>query len=150
MIWIAATSDLPIKTPEQLVTLASIIEKENRQARGRTRVAAVFVNRLPPEDERCNPIRPSSTGCVGGKGFSSGCRSMRSRDRATDALQLLCTFDVGCRRARSPQSRPAPRSKSAANPARTKELFFVADGTGGHAFADNYEQHQKNVDAAAV
>jgi UPF0755 protein len=32
-----------------------------------------------------------------------------------------------------------------ANPARTKELFFVADGTGGHAFADNYEQHQKNV-----
>ena len=35
--------------------------------------------------------------------------------------------------------------EAAANPARTKELFFVADGTGGHAFADNYEQHQKNV-----
>jgi len=35
--------------------------------------------------------------------------------------------------------------EAAANPARTKELFFVADGTGGHAFADSYEQHQRNV-----
>ena len=35
--------------------------------------------------------------------------------------------------------------EAAANPARTKELYFVADGTGGHAFADNYEQHQRNV-----
>jgi UPF0755 protein len=35
--------------------------------------------------------------------------------------------------------------EAAASPARTKELFFVADGTGGHAFAENYEQHQKNV-----
>jgi UPF0755 protein len=35
--------------------------------------------------------------------------------------------------------------EAAANPARTKEIFFVADGTGGHAFAENYEQHQKNV-----
>jgi UPF0755 protein len=35
--------------------------------------------------------------------------------------------------------------EATANPARTKELFFVADGSGGHAFADNYEQHQKNV-----
>ncbi len=35
--------------------------------------------------------------------------------------------------------------EAAANPARTKELFFVADGTGGHAFSETYEQHQKNV-----
>jgi UPF0755 protein len=35
--------------------------------------------------------------------------------------------------------------EAAANPARTKELYFVADGTGGHAFADSYEQHQRNV-----
>src|SRR6185312_5368461 len=35
--------------------------------------------------------------------------------------------------------------EAAANPARTKEIYFVADGTGGHAFAENYEQHQKNV-----
>src|SRR6478672_11397591 len=35
--------------------------------------------------------------------------------------------------------------EAAANPARTKEIYFVADGTGGHVFADNYEQHQKNV-----
>jgi UPF0755 protein len=35
--------------------------------------------------------------------------------------------------------------EAAAKPARTKELFFVADGTGGHAFSDTYEQHQKNV-----
>jgi UPF0755 protein len=35
--------------------------------------------------------------------------------------------------------------EAAANPARTKELYFVADGTGGHAFADTYDQHQRNV-----
>jgi UPF0755 protein len=35
--------------------------------------------------------------------------------------------------------------EAAANPARTKELYFVADGNGGHAFADTYEQHQRNV-----
>ena len=35
--------------------------------------------------------------------------------------------------------------EAAANPARTKEIFFVADGTGGHVFSDNYEQHRKNV-----
>jgi UPF0755 protein len=35
--------------------------------------------------------------------------------------------------------------EAAANPARTKEIYFVADGAGGHIFADNYEQHQKNV-----
>ncbi len=35
--------------------------------------------------------------------------------------------------------------EAAANPARTKELYFVADGTGGHVFSDNYAEHQKNV-----
>ena len=35
--------------------------------------------------------------------------------------------------------------EAAANPARTRDLFFVADGTGGHAFSDTYDQHQKNV-----
>src|SRR5258705_5842850 len=40
--------------------------------------------------------------------------------------------------------------EAAANPARTKELFFVADGTGGHAFAPSYEQHQKNVSRLRV
>ena len=81
-------------------------------------------------------------GLVGGKGYARP-PDHAQRDRAADAVQHLCRSRA-CRRGRSPIP-AAPRSKRRANPARTKELFFVADGTGGHAFADNYEQHQKNV-----
>ena len=60
-VWAHRAPDLPLKSPEELVTLASIVEKETGKPDERTRVAAVFVNRLQAARCGCNPIRPSST-----------------------------------------------------------------------------------------
>ena len=139
-VWDRRVPELPVKTPEQLVTLASIIEKETGRPDERTRVAAVFVNRLK------NRMRLQSDptiiyGLVGGKG-SLGRPIMRSEiDQPTPYnTYVIDGLPPG------PIANPGRASlEAAANPARTKELYFAADGTGGHAFAENYEQHQKNV-----
>jgi UPF0755 protein len=139
-IWDRRSADLPIKTPEQLITLASIVEKETGRPEERTRVAAVFVNRLRQRMK----LQSDPTiiyGLVGGKG-SLGRSILRSEiDQPTPYnTYVIDGLPPG------PIANPGRASlEAAANPARTKELYFVADGTGGHAFADSYEQHQKNV-----
>ncbi len=139
-IWEHRAPDLPLKTPEQLVTLASIVEKETGKPDERTRVAAVFVNRLK------NKMRLQSDptiiyGLAGGKG-SLGRPIMKSEiEQATPYnTYVIDGLPPG------PIANPGRASlEAAANPARTKELYFVADGTGGHLFSETYEQHQKNV-----
>ena len=139
-IWDHRTPDLPLKTPEQLVTLASIIEKETGRPEERTRVAAVFVNRLKQRIK----LQSDPTiiyGLVGGKG-TLGRPIMRSEiDQPTPYnTYVIDGLPPG------PIANPGRASlEAAANPARTKEIFFVADGTGGHAFAETLDQHQKNV-----
>jgi peptidoglycan lytic transglycosylase G len=139
-IWDHRMADLPIRSIEQLVVLASIVEKETGKTEERTRVAAVFVNRLKQKMK----LQSDPTiiyGLVGGKG-TLGRPIMRSEiEQATPYnTYVIEGLPPG------PIANPGRASLDAvANPARTKELFFVADGTGGHAFADNYEQHQKNV-----
>ena len=139
-IWDRRSSDLPIKTPEQLVTLASIVEKETGKPDERTRVAAVFVNRLRQKMK----LQSDPTiiyGLVGGKG-TLGRPIKRSEIEQPTPYNTYVIDGLPP----GPIANPGRASlEAAANPARTKELFFVADGTGGHAFADNYEQHQKNV-----
>jgi UPF0755 protein len=139
-IWERRMSDLPIRSPDQLVVLASIVEKETGKPEERTRVAAVFVNRLKQRMK----LQSDPTiiyGLVGGKG-SLGRPIMRSEiDQPTPYnTYVIDGLPPG------PIANPGRASlEAAANPARTRELFFVADGSGGHAFADNYEQHQRNV-----
>jgi len=139
-IWDRRMQDLPIRSVEQFVTLASIVEKETGKPEERTRVAAVFVNRLKQKMK----LQSDPTiiyGLVGGKG-TLGRGIMRSEiEQATPYnTYVIDGLPPG------PIANPGRASLEAvANPARTKELFFVADGTGGHAFSDNYEQHQKNV-----
>jgi UPF0755 protein len=139
-VWDRRSSDLPIKTPEQLVTLASIIEKETGKPEERTRVASVFVNRLRQRMK----LQSDPTiiyGLVGGKG-SLGRPIQRGEIEQPTPYNTYVIDGLPP----GPIANPGRASlEAAANPARTKELFFVADGTGGHAFADNYEQHQKNV-----
>ena len=136
----APQPDLPIKTPEQLVTLASIVEKETGKPEERTRVAAVFVNRLRSKMK----LQSDPTiiyGLVGGKG-SLGRPIQRNEIEQPTPYNTYVIDGLPP----GPIANPGRASlEAAANPARTKELYFVADGTGGHAFADNYEQHQKNV-----
>jgi UPF0755 protein len=139
-IWERRMPDLPIESPEQLVILASIIEKETGRADERTRVAAVFANRL----RRKMRLQSDPTiiyGLVGGKGSLGHAITKPERDQAT----AYNTYTIDGLPP-GPIANPGRASlEAAANPARTRELFFVADGTGGHTFSDNYEQHQKAV-----
>jgi UPF0755 protein len=139
-VWEYRSPDLPLRSPEQLVILASIVEKETGKPEERTRVASVFVNRLKQKMK----LQSDPTiiyGLVGGKG-ALGRPILRSE---IDQPTPYNTYVIdGLPPA--PIANPGRASlESAAKPARTKELYFVADGTGGHVFSENYEQHQKNV-----
>lgn len=139
-VWERRSADLPIKTPEQLVTMASIIEKETSRADERTRVAAVFMNRLKVRMK----LQSDPTiiyGLVGGKGTLGRPISRADIEQATPYnTYVIEGMPPG------PIANPGRASiEAAANPSRTKELFFVADGTGGHAFAETNDQHSRNV-----
>src|ERR1700732_2291918 len=139
-IWERRSPDLPIKTPEQLVTLASIVEKETGKADERSRVAAVFVNRLRQRIK----LQSDPTiiyGLVGGRG-TLGRPIKRSEIQQPSPYNTYVVEGLPP----GPIANPGRASlEAAANPARTRDLFFVADGTGGHAFTETYDQHQKNV-----
>ncbi|MBI5262806.1 MAG: endolytic transglycosylase MltG [Bradyrhizobium sp.] len=139
-IWERRSPDLPIKSPDQLVTLASIVEKETGRADERSRVAAVFVNRLRQRIK----LQSDPTiiyGLVGGKG-TLGRPIKRSEITQPSPYNTYVIEGLPP----GPISNPGRASLEAtANPARTRDLYFVADGTGGHAFTETYDQHQKNV-----
>jgi UPF0755 protein len=139
-VWDRRNADIPVRTPEALVTLASIVEKETGRPDERTRVAAVFVNRLRQRIK----LQSDPTiiyGLVGGKG-TLGRPIMRSEIEQPTPYNTYAIEGLPP----GPIANPGRASlEAAANPARTKELYFVADGTGAHAFAENYAQHQQNV-----
>jgi len=139
-VWERRMQDLPVKTPEQLVTLASIVEKETGRPDERTRVAAVFVNRLKSR-MRLQSDPTIIYGLTGGKG-SLGRPILKSEIEQPTPYNTYVVDGLPP----GPIANPGRASlEAAANPARTKELYFVADGTGGHVFSENYTEHQKNV-----
>jgi len=139
-VWEHRMPDLPVKTPEQLVTLASIVEKETGRPDERTRVAAVFVNRLKTR-MRLQSDPTIIYGLTGGKGSLGRPIQKNEIDQPTPYnTYVIDGLPPG------PIANPGRASlEAAANPARTKEIYFVADGSGGHVFSDNYTEHQKNV-----
>jgi UPF0755 protein len=140
-VWDHRVPDLPIKSPEALVTLASIIEKETGRAEERTRVAAVFINRLK-QHMKLQSDPTIIYGLVGGKG-NLGHPILESEKRQPTPYNTYVIEGLPP----GPIANPGRASlEAAANPARTRELYFVADGGGGHVFSESYEQHQKNVD----
>jgi len=139
-VWEHRMPDLPVKTPEQLVTLASIVEKETGRPDERTRVAAVFVNRLKTK-MRLQSDPTIIYGLTGGKGSLGRPIQKNEIDQPTPYnTYVIDGLPPG------PIANPGRASlEAAANPARTKEIYFVADGNGGHLFSDSYTEHQKNV-----
>lgn len=138
-LWETRTPNLPIATKLEAVTLASIVEKETGVASERPRVAAVFVNRL----RKGMKLQSDPTIIYGlTKGVPLG-RGIRQSElaKATPYNTYVITGLPP-----SPIANPGKASLAAAmNPAPTQDLYFVADGTGGHVFAATLEEHMKNV-----
>lgn len=139
-VWDRRAQDLQLKTPDQLVVLASIIERETGKSDERTRIAAVFLNRLKLR-MRLQSDPTIIYGLVGGKGTLGRPIQRSEIDQPTPYnTYVIDGLPPG------PIANPGRASlEAAANPARTKELYFVADGTGGHAFSESLDQHQKSV-----
>jgi UPF0755 protein len=139
-IWARRSPDLPVKTPFELVTLASIVEKETGRADERPRVAAVFVNRLR-KGMRLQSDPTIVYGLVGGKA-TLGRGILRSEVEKYTPYNTYAIEGLPP----GPIANPGRAALEAvANPSRTQELYFVADGTGGHVFAETLDQHSRNV-----
>jgi UPF0755 protein len=139
VLWANRQPGLPYKTPMEAVTLASIVEKETGKASERPRVAAVFLNRL-----RGNMRLQSDPTIIYGisKGRPLG-RGIRASELA--AATPYNTYQIDGLPP-TPIANPGRAALAAVlDPPRSTELYFVADGTGGHVFASSLEEHAKNV-----
>lgn len=138
--WSTRAPDLPITTPEEALVLASIIEKETGVPEERGQVASVFVNRLR-QGMKLQTDPTVIYGVTNGQGVLG--RGLRASElRASTPYNTYVIDGLPP----TPIANPGRDSIEAAlNPADTNFVFFVADGTGGHAFADNLEDHNANV-----
>lgn len=140
-IWKRRVKDLPINDINEFVTLASIVEKETGRSDERSQVASVFINRL----NRGMRLQSDPTiiyGIFGGEGKPSDRPIYRSD---IDTPTPYNTYTINALPP-GPIAIPGRASLEAvANPSQTDYLYFVADGTGGHAFARTLEEHNANV-----
>ncbi|NEK22004.1 endolytic transglycosylase MltG [Sulfitobacter sp. JBTF-M27] len=138
--WEARDPDLPIKSPEDLLTLASIVEKETGVAEERGQVASVFVNRLN-QGMRLQTDPTVIYGITKGQGvLGRGLRRSELRAETPWNTYVIAGLPP------TPIANPGRASlMAAAQPDETDYIFFVADGTGGHAFAVTLAEHNENV-----
>ncbi len=140
-IWAKRIPDLPLKSPEEMVTLASIVEKETGKADERPRVASVFINRLN-KGMRLQSDPTIVYGIFGGQGKPKD-RPIYRSDLEND--NPYNTYKINGLPP-TPIANPGRAALEAvANPSRTNDLYFVADGTGGHVFAETLAEHEANV-----
>lgn len=138
-LWAARRRGLPFASKEQAVILASVVEKETAIPAERPRVAAVFVNRLR-KGMRLESDPTVIYGVSGGAPLGHGIRVSE-----LGARNPYNTYQVAGLPP-TPIDNPGRASLAATlAPAPTADLYFVADGTGGHVFADTFEAHRRNV-----
>ncbi|MDG4649794.1 endolytic transglycosylase MltG [Roseibacterium sp. SDUM158017] len=138
--WEDREDGLPLASPEEALILASIIEKETSVPDEREQVASVFVNRL----NRGMRLQTDPTviyGVTNGRGvLGRGIRQSELRDENPWNTYVIDGLPP------TPIANPGRAAIEAAlNPDETEYVFFVADGTGGHAFAQTLEEHNRNV-----
>ena len=140
-VWAHRAPDLPIANVEDFVTLASIVEKETGRGDERSRVAAVFLNRLA-KGMRLQSDPTIIYGLFGGKGKPADRPIYQSDiDKQTPYNTYLIKGLPP-----TPIANPGRAALEAvANPSKTDDLYFVADGSGGHVFAATLEEHNQNV-----
>jgi UPF0755 protein len=139
-IWARRAANLPLRSPYELITLASIVEKETGKADERPRVASVFLNRLR-KGMRLQSDPTIVYGLAGGKGTLGRGLTRSEIEKPTPYnTYLIDGLPPG------PIANPGRAALEAvASPSRTQDLYFVADGTGGHVFAESLDQHSRNV-----
>ena len=138
--WESRSDDVAVSSPEELLILASIIEKETGIAEERGLVASVFSNRL----RRGMRLQTDPTviyGITEGRGvLGRGLRQSELRRATAWNTYVILGLPP------TPIANPGEASlEAAANPDSSAFIFFVADGTGGHAFAETLEAHNRNV-----
>ena len=138
-LWAHRAPGLPYRTPQEAVTLASIVEKETAVPAERPRIAAVFLNRLA----KGMKLESDPTIIYG---LTQG-RPLGRPILASEVIQATpYNTYVITGLPPTPIANPGKAALEAAlNPPKTDELFFVANGTGGHVFSSTFEQHQANV-----
>ena len=139
-LWETRKADLPLKTAADAIVLASIVEKETGRNDERERVAAVFVNRLK-RNMRLQSDPTILYGIFGGKVVWGKpiLRSEISQRTQHNTYQIDGLPPT-------PICNPGRAAIEAVlNPADTKELYFVADGNGGHTFSETLKEHNAGV-----
>ena len=141
-VWQGRAANLPYRSPKELLTMASIIERETPQPDERSRVAAVYLNRL-----RINMKLQADPTVVYGLGLKQPKLPLKkmllTKDLALDSpYNTYRNFGLPP----GPIANPSLASlQAAAHPITSKELYFVANGKGGHNFATNLVDHNRNV-----
>jgi UPF0755 protein len=137
--WPTRAPNLPFTTKDEAVTLASIVEKETGIASERPRVAAVFVNRLR-KGMRLQSDPTIIYGLTGGVPLGRGIRQSELEKATPFNTYVIPALPP------TPIANPGKEAlKAVMNPAPTEDLYFVADGSGGHAFASTLAEHEQNV-----
>jgi UPF0755 protein len=138
-LWAKRQPNLPLRTPEEALTLAAIVEKETSKKSELPIVAGVYINRLNIGMKlQADPtvIYPVT------KGKPLGRRILRSELQANNGYNTYVIAGLPA----GPIANPGKRAIEAVlNPAKTKNIFFVADGSGGHVFAQTNAEHERNV-----